>query len=102
MAAMAQMERGLIKERTKAGLAAAKLRGRTGGRKKVMDASKLAAARALLDAGTPATEVAKNLGVGRATLYRALQSSAGLLDLVATMPNVGLDSDFARHEEVQP
>ena len=74
MAAMAQMERELIKERTKAGLAAAKARGRTGGRKKVMDESKIAAAKKLLEAGTPATEVAKNLGVGRATLYRAISA----------------------------
>jgi DNA invertase Pin-like site-specific DNA recombinase len=96
MAAMAQMERELIKERTKAGLAAAKLRGRTGGRKKVMDASKLEAAKVLLDAGTPVTEVAKHLGIGRATLYRALHSATSILDLVVTMPNVNLDSDFAR------
>lgn len=72
MAAMAEMERDLIRERTRAGLDAAKVRGRTGGRRKVMDAGKIDAARKLLDAGTPATDVAKNLGVGRATLYRAL------------------------------
>lgn len=72
MAAMAEMERDLIRERTRAGLAAAKSRGRTGGRRKAMDESKIAAARQLLAAGTPATDVAKNLGVGRATLYRAL------------------------------
>ena len=72
MAALAQMERELIRERTNAGLKAARARGRMGGRKRVMDSSKVAAAKRLLDAGTPATEVAKNLGVGRATLYRAL------------------------------
>ncbi|WP_265944258.1 recombinase family protein [Dechloromonas sp. A34] len=74
MAAMAQMEKELIRERTQAGLAAAKARGRTGGRKKVMDDSKVAAAKKLLEAGTPATEVAKNLGIGRATLYRAISA----------------------------
>lgn len=74
MAAMAQMEKELIRERTQAGLAAAKARGRTGGRKKVMDDSKVAAAKKLLEAGMTATEVAKNLGIGRATLYRAISA----------------------------
>ena len=96
MSAMAEMERELIKERTKAGLAAAKARGRTGGRKTVMDASKIAAAKALLEAGTPATEVAKNLGVGRATLYRAIKPASSLADMLTEMPNVGIDSDFDR------
>ncbi len=74
MAAMAEMERDLIRERTRAGLDAAKSRGRTGGRRKVMDKGKMDAARKLLDAGTPATDVAKTLGIGRATLYRALNT----------------------------
>ena len=72
MAALAEMERDLIQERTKAGLAAARARGRKGGRKPVMDESKVAAARRLLDAGGSSLEVAKNLGVSRATMYRHL------------------------------
>lgn len=76
MAAMAEMEKDLIRERTQAGLAAAKARGRTGGRKKVMDESRIASARKLIDAGTPVAEVAKHLGVGRATLYRTLGPSS--------------------------
>lgn len=72
MAAMAEMERELIKERTKAGLAAAKARGRKGGRKAKMSLSKIDAARQLLASGIAATDVAQNLGVSRATLYRAL------------------------------
>lgn len=75
MAAMAEMERDLIRERTRAGLDAAKSRGRTGGRRKVMDTGKMDAARKLLDAGTSATDVAKTLGIGRATLYRALNTA---------------------------
>lgn len=73
MAALAQMERELIRERTNAGLKAARARGRLGGRKPKMDASKVDVARRLLDSGVPATEVAKNLGIGRATLYRSLR-----------------------------
>ena len=72
MAALAEMERDLIRERTTAGLAAARARGRKGGRKPKLDAAKLDAARKLLNAGTPAVDVAKTLGVGRATLYRHL------------------------------
>ena len=72
MAALAQMERELVRERTKAGLAAAHARGRKGGRKPKMSDSKLTAAKQLLDAGSPATEVATNLGVSKATLYRSL------------------------------
>lgn len=104
MAAMAEMEKDLIRERTRAGLAAAKARGRTGGRKKVMDDMKVASARKLISAGTPATEVAKHLGVGRATLYRALgpSSNLALLGLLAEMPNVGLDADFDRRVASNP
>lgn len=72
MAALAEMERDLIRERTTAGLAAARARGRKGGRKTKLDDAKLDAARKLLEAGTPAVDVAKTLGVGRATLYRRL------------------------------
>ncbi len=70
MASLAQMERELLAERTRAGLEAARQRGRTGGRKPVMTEAKVAAARQLLAAGTPAREVAASLGVSVATLYR--------------------------------
>lgn len=70
MAALAEMERELIKERTKAGLNAA--RGRIGGRKPKMDLSKAESAKQLLNSGIPGRDVARNLGVSRATLYRAL------------------------------
>ncbi len=76
MAALAEMERELIRERTNAGLASARARGRQGGRKPKMSESKIAAAKQLLDAGRPAQEVADNLGVSRATLYRGLAKAA--------------------------
>jgi DNA invertase Pin-like site-specific DNA recombinase len=56
-----------------AGLAAARARGRTGGRPTVMTTAKLRAAQRMISGGTPLTEVASVLGVGRATLYRHLQ-----------------------------
>lgn len=72
MSALAEMERELIRERTNAGLTAARARGRLGGRKRKLDESKLDAARKLLDAKVEVGVVAKNLGVSRTTLYRAL------------------------------
>ncbi|MHC0429529.1 recombinase family protein [Streptomyces sp. O3] len=70
--AMAEFERDLIRDRTRAGLDAARAQGRTGGRPTVMDADKLAAAQARRAKGESVTAVAKALGVSRATLYRAL------------------------------
>lgn len=72
MASMAQMERELLVERTRAGLDAARGQGRIGGRKRKMTDSKLEAARRLLDAGTLPKDVAANLGVSIPTLYRWL------------------------------
>lgn len=72
MASLAQMERELIVERTQAGLAAARARGRVGGRRRKMTDGKRESARRLLDAGMPPQEVARNLGVSVPTLYRWL------------------------------
>ena len=76
MASLAQMERELIGERTRAGLAAARKLGRIGGRKRWMTDSKIKAARRLLTGGTPPRDVAENLGVSVPTLYRWLPASA--------------------------
>ncbi|HMB04018.1 MAG TPA: recombinase family protein [Isosphaeraceae bacterium] len=70
MASLAQMERELIAERTKAGLAAARKRGRVGGRKRRMTPGKVESARQLLAGGMPPGDVARNLGVSIPTLYR--------------------------------
>ncbi|MDQ7839384.1 MAG: helix-turn-helix domain-containing protein, partial [Thermodesulfobacteriota bacterium] len=67
---LAQMERELLIERTRAGLAAAKKRGRVGGRKRLMTASKVEAAKKLMSEGMPPREIAQNLGVSVPTLYR--------------------------------
>ena len=76
MASLAEMERELIIERTRAGLAAANRLGRKSGRKPKMTTSKIESAKKLLTVGTPPKEVAKNLGVSIATLYRHLPASA--------------------------
>ena len=72
MAAFAELERDIIHERTMAGLAAARAQGRNGGRPTVMDADKLAAARARRARGESPTEIARALGVSRASVYRHL------------------------------
>lgn len=71
--AMAQFERELIRERTEAGLAAAKARGVRVGRPNAVTDDQLAQARTLVGAGHRVGDVAETLGVGRSTLYRALQ-----------------------------
>ncbi len=75
MAALAQMERELIAERTRAGLEAARKRGRVGGRPRTMTEKKVKAAKKLLKIGTTPREVAETLGVSMPTLYRWLPAS---------------------------
>ena len=75
MASLAEMERELIVERTRAGLEAARRLGRKGGRKPKMTASKIESARTLLAGGVAPRDVAKNLGVSVPTLYRWLPAS---------------------------
>lgn len=75
MASLAQMERELLVERTRAGLDAARKRGRLGGRKRAMTDSKIQSAKRLLADGIPPKDVAHNLGVSVPTLYRWLPAS---------------------------
>lgn len=72
-AALAEIERNVLVERTLDGLAAARARGRIGGRPTVLPPERLAAARALMAAGQSKAEIARSLGVGRSSLYRALE-----------------------------
>ncbi len=69
---LAEFERDLIRERTYAGLAAARARGRRGGRPSVMTAVKRKQATRMIAEGTPLSEVAAVVGVSRSTLYRQL------------------------------
>ena len=73
LGAIAQFERELIRERTTAGLAEARRKGRVGGRPKLMERKDVAAARALLaDGSLTSKEVAAHFNVSKATLYRHL------------------------------
>ncbi len=70
LAALAEMERDLIRERTTAALMVAKRQGRVGGRKTVMTPKRITAARKLLAGGMTVREVAPVIGVSVPTLYR--------------------------------
>ncbi len=72
LASLAAFERDLIRERTVAGLAAARARGNLGGRPPIMTPEKMAIARQMLDAGVAKAVVAKTIGVSRPTLYAHL------------------------------
>ncbi|MGO9187188.1 MAG: recombinase family protein, partial [Streptosporangiaceae bacterium] len=76
MAAFAELERDIIHERTMAGLVAAKAQGRNGGRPTVMNEDKLAAARARRARGESPTDIARALGVSRASVYRHLSAES--------------------------
>ena len=70
--ALAQFERSLIQERVQAGLAAARRRGRRGGRPVAIDAEKLATVVASLDGGATKAAVCRTFGVRRSTLIDSL------------------------------
>jgi DNA invertase Pin-like site-specific DNA recombinase len=72
--ALAEFERNLIRERTTAGLTAARTRGRLGGRPKALTGKKLSIAQDLYDRRHPIQEILQTLKISRATLYRALKS----------------------------
>jgi DNA invertase Pin-like site-specific DNA recombinase len=72
--ALAEFERNLIKERTTAGLSAARARGRTGGRPKALTGKKLRIALDLYEKRHPVAEICRTLNISKATLYRALKT----------------------------
>ena len=76
MGALAEFERSLIQERTKAGVRAARARGVRVGRRRALSPAQIAHARQLIAGGESPTAVARTLKVGRATLYRALKDGA--------------------------
>lgn len=73
IAAFAEFEREIMRSRTIDGLAAARARGRRGGRKPVMSVEKIQTAKHMYSAGTPVKIIAEVLGVSRPTIYRSLQ-----------------------------
>jgi DNA invertase Pin-like site-specific DNA recombinase len=72
--ALAEFERNLIRERTQAGLSAARARGRRGGRPKAFTGKKLSITKDLYDKRHPIQEICQTLKISRATLYRAIKT----------------------------
>ena len=73
LGAVAQFERDVLRDRTRAGMAAAKRRGEHVGRRWKLSRSQISEARTMLADGKNAAYVARVLKVGRTTLYRSLQ-----------------------------
>lgn len=74
LGSVAEFERSIIRERQAEGIARAKARGVYRGRAKVLTAGEVARARDLVARGVPKARVARQLGIGRSTLYRYLNS----------------------------
>jgi DNA invertase Pin-like site-specific DNA recombinase len=80
-ASLAEFERSIIRDRTLAGLAAARARGRMGGRPRSLSPQDLTVAKALLrDPEITMDQVAQRLGVAPATLYRHLPGGRSALE----------------------
>lgn len=75
MAAVAQLEREHLRERTASGLAAARARGRVGGRPRVMNADQILFAKELRASGKPIREISRITGVPEATIRRRLAAA---------------------------
>lgn len=75
LGAIAHFERRLIAERTKDGIAAARAKGKRPGRRP-LDTKRIAAALKLIAAGLSPTEAARQLGLGRSTVYREVAAAA--------------------------
>jgi DNA invertase Pin-like site-specific DNA recombinase len=75
-AALAEYERDLIQERIHAGIAAARARGRKGGRKPKLSAEQQQLAQEMARGGIPITTIAQTLQVSRHTVYSALANNA--------------------------
>jgi len=79
--ALAEFERDLIRERTVAGLAAARARGRKGGRPKALDQKRRAQAQSLYDSRQHSVaEICRTLGISRATFYRYVRPGDGVAE----------------------
>jgi DNA invertase Pin-like site-specific DNA recombinase len=106
--ALAEFERSLMRERTQAGLAAARRIGRTGGRPPKLTEDNLEAARALLaDPDIGVTQIAHRLGVSPATLYRYLPAaraanSSESLEGCAIFPGASLKSPSKQLTPARP
>ena len=95
-AALAEFERTLIRERTKAGLKAARARGRQGGRPKTLTEDRRRMAQSLRDdPGQSVASICKALGITRTTFYRYTQGKS-------EGKNTGQDNEAKATEKAEP
>jgi Enterobacteriaceae phage serine recombinase len=89
---LAELERSLIRERTRAGRSAAKARGVKMGPKFKLSPQQVSHVRKLIEQGEHPNAVASSLNVSRSTIYRALRASASdfTTNRIAEISNVGL------------
>ncbi|GKM15290.1 hypothetical protein NUBL13938_40830 [Klebsiella pneumoniae] len=80
MSALAEMERELIVERTRAGLAAAREQGRIGGRRRIMTTEVVERCRQMLVNGASRQQVSAVIGVDVKTIYRYCPASEVIVD----------------------
>ena len=86
-ACLAEFERAVIQERTQAGIAAARARGRRGGRPAALDADDIALAKRMhADPANSAADICRALNLSKATLYRCLKSQPTLSPSSKTVP----------------
>ena len=99
---LSEFEREIVRERTIAGLDAARARGRTGGRPAKLGAKEVEAAKAMLSgSGLTFAEVCKQLGVGRSTLYRHLRDAGWEgKDVSKAVMRRALEDDMEAREDV--
>lgn len=88
-AALAEFERNLIRERTQAGLVAARARGRAGGRKPKLSAQQIKEVRRLMaDPNISVSQIAKRYKVSRTTLYKVAPRGEAVIDNEKTAVDV--------------
>lgn len=88
-AALAECERNLIRERTQAGLVAARARGRAGGRKPKLSAQQIKEVRRLMaDPNISVSQIAKSYKVSRTTLYKVAPRGEAVIDNEKTAVDV--------------
>jgi len=91
--ALAEFERDLIRERTMAGLIAARARGRLGGRPKIMPREKIKMAASLMkDPSLSVKDICRNLGISRTTLYRYVGPQGQIREKQVSVPEPGMGS----------
>ncbi len=74
--ALAEFERNLIRDRTQAGLSAARARGKTGGRQMKLDEKQRNLAIRLYEEGNPVKDICQTLNISKPTLYRYVRNES--------------------------